>query len=116
MCIRDSAHAAQLIAALQRVVPEQQIAVQIPVVIVGGTAVMGPVSYTHLDVYKRQDEAERAARLYDANRNTGNEVLDVVLTEKSLLCESRGIQLNAVANEMCIRDRCRISSRYSGPG
>ena len=35
------AHAAQLIAALQRVVPEQQIAVQIPVVIVGGTAVMG---------------------------------------------------------------------------
>ena len=48
------------------------------------------------------DEAERAARLYDANRNTGNEVLDVVLTEKSLLCESRGIQLNAVANGSCL--------------
>ena len=29
---------------------------------------------------ERIDEAERAARLYDANRNTGNEVLDVVLT------------------------------------
>ncbi len=39
---------------------------------------------------ERIEEAERAARLYDANRNTGNEVLDVVLTEKSLLCESRG--------------------------
>ena len=48
------------------------------------------------------EEAERAARLYDANRNTGNEVLDVVLTEKSLLCESRGIQLNAVANGSCL--------------
>ena len=44
------------------------------------------------------EEAEHAARLYDAGANTGNEVLDVVLTEKSLLCESRGIQLNAVAN------------------
>ena len=51
---------------------------------------------------ERIDEAERAARLYDANRNTGNEVLDVVLTEKSLLCESRGIQLNAVANGSCL--------------
>ena len=39
------------------------------------------------------DEAEKAAQLYDASRNTGNEVLDVVLTEKSLLCESRRIQL-----------------------
>ena len=51
---------------------------------------------------ERIEEAERAARLYDANRNTGNEVLDVVLTEKSLLCESRGIQLNAVANGSCL--------------
>ena len=48
------------------------------------------------------EEAERAAHLYDANCNTGNEVLDVVLTEKSLLCESRGIQLNAVANGSCL--------------
>ena len=38
----------------------------------------------------------------ETNRNTGNEVLDVVLTEKSLLCESRGIQLNAVANGSCL--------------
>ena len=41
-------------------------------------------------------------KVHDANRNTGNEVLDVVLTEKSLLCESRGIQLNAVANGSCL--------------
>ena len=34
------------------------------------------------------DEAEQAARMYDANAATGNEVLDVVLTEKSLLCEA----------------------------
>ena len=47
---------------------------------------------------RQLEEAEHAARLYDAGANTGNEVLDVVLTEKSLLCESRGIQLNAVAN------------------
>ena len=48
------------------------------------------------------DEAEKAAQLYDASRNTGNEVLDVVLTEKSLLCESRRIQLNAVTDGSCL--------------
>lgn len=48
------------------------------------------------------DDAEQAARLYDANRNTGNEVLDVVLTEKTLLCESRDIRLNAVADGSCL--------------
>ena len=44
-----------------------------------------------LEVYfiEHPDEAEKAAQLYDASRNTGNEVLDVVLTEKSLLCESQ---------------------------
>lgn len=51
---------------------------------------------------KSIDEAEQAARLYDANRNTGNEVLDVVLTEKALLCESRDIQLNSVADGSCL--------------
>ena len=35
------AHAAQLVAALQGLVPEQQVAVQIPVVVVGGAAVVG---------------------------------------------------------------------------
>lgn len=49
------------------------------------------------------EEAETAARLYDASANTGNEVLDVVLTEKTLLCESRRVQLNAVADGSCLR-------------
>ena len=44
------------------------------------------------------DEAEQAARMYDANAATGNEVLDVVLTEKSLLCEAQRIRLNCVAD------------------
>src|SRR5699024_3581765 len=38
------AHAAQLVAAGQRVVPEQQVAVQVPVVVVGGAAVVGPAA------------------------------------------------------------------------
>ena len=33
---------------------------------------------------------------------SSNEVLDVVLTEKSLLCESRRIQLNAVTDGSCL--------------
>ena len=48
------------------------------------------------------DEAEHAARMYDANAATGNEVLDVVLTEKSLLCESQRIRLNCVADGACL--------------
>ena len=43
-------------------------------------------------------EAERAVQLYDANADTGNEVLDVVLTEKSMLCEAQHITLNCVAD------------------
>lgn len=50
------------------------------------------------------DEAETAARLYDAGANTGNEVLDIVLTEKTLLCESRKIQLNTVADGSCLKN------------
>lgn len=48
------------------------------------------------------DEAEEAVRLYDADIHTGNEVLDVALTEKSLLCESHGIRLNCVADGACL--------------
>ena len=40
--------------------------------------------------------------MYDANAATGNEVLDVVLTEKSLLCESQRIRLNCVADGACL--------------
>ena len=66
------------------------------------------------------DEAEKAAQLYDASRNTGNEVLDVVLTEKSLLCESRRIQLNAVTDGSCLSffeasDLYALFCQYAGP-
>ena len=49
-----------------------------------------------LESFFAELEAEQAARMYDANAATGNEVLDVVLTEKSLLCESQRIRLNCV--------------------
>ena len=48
------------------------------------------------------NEAERAVHLYDASCNTGNEVLDVVLTEKSMLCESRRIRFSTVVDGSCL--------------
>ena len=47
---------------------------------------------------KDLNEAERAVQRYDANADTGNEVLNVVLTEKSMHCEARHITLNCVAD------------------
>ena len=44
------------------------------------------------------NEAERAVQRDHANADTGNEVLDVVLTEKSMHCEARHITLNCVAD------------------
>ncbi len=43
-------------------------------------------------------EAEESVRIYDAIFQTGNEVLDTVLTEKSLYCEANGIRLGCVAD------------------
>lgn len=43
-------------------------------------------------------EVEQSIRIYDVQTKTGNEVLDTVLTEKSLLCEAKGIQANCVAD------------------
>lgn len=43
-------------------------------------------------------DLEQSVAVYDAAVRTGNEVLDVVLTEKSLLCEREGIGLTCVAN------------------
>ena len=44
------------------------------------------------------DELEQSVRIYDAIAKTGNEVLDTVLTEKSLLCEAEHIQCHCVAD------------------
>lgn len=43
-------------------------------------------------------EAENSVRIYDAIFQTGNEVLDTVLTEKSLYCGANGIRLGCVAD------------------
>ena len=44
------------------------------------------------------DAMEQEIRSYEAQNKTGNEVLDVVLTEKSMHCEARHITLNCVAD------------------
>lgn len=43
-------------------------------------------------------EMEQSVRIYEVLAKTGNEVLDTVLTEKSLYCEANGIQANCVAD------------------
>ncbi|MBR1812272.1 MAG: GHKL domain-containing protein [Lachnospiraceae bacterium] len=53
------------------------------------------------DEQSRQEhirELEKAVMIYDSVVETGNEVLDTILTEKSLICEGRNIQLTAVAD------------------
>lgn len=48
-------------------------------------------------------EVEDSVRIYEAIVQTGNEVLDTVLTEKSLLCEAKGIKVNCVADGSRLR-------------
>lgn len=47
---------------------------------------------------KYLQEVEQSVRIYEVLVKTGNEVLDTVLTEKSLYCEANGIQANCVAD------------------
>ena len=44
------------------------------------------------------DSLREAIQFYDANINTGNEVLDVVLCEKAMLCEKNGIRFSCMAD------------------
>lgn len=44
------------------------------------------------------EEIEKAVMIYDNTVKTGNEVLDVLLSEKSLFCEKNGIQLSCAAD------------------
>lgn len=39
-----------------------------------------------------------AILIYDAKVNTGNEVLDIILTEKSLICREKGIKMTCLAD------------------
>jgi hypothetical protein len=59
-------------------------------------------------------EIEEAVMIYNSVVKTGNEVLDVVLTEKSLLCEKNKITLTCVANgaDMAFIDSMDIYSLF----
>ncbi len=52
-------------------------------------------SQEELDKYL--NEMEGAVHIYEAIVKTGNEVFDTILTEKSLYCKDRGIQVSCVA-------------------
>lgn len=43
-------------------------------------------------------EVEESVQIYESIIQTGNEVLDTILTEKSLYCQARGIQVSCVAD------------------
>lgn len=44
------------------------------------------------------DEMEESVKIYESIVKTGNEVLDTILTEKSLYCKERGITISCVAD------------------
>lgn len=48
-------------------------------------------------------EIEDSVRIYDCIVKTGNEVLDTILTEKSLVCEAKNITINCVADGGLLR-------------
>lgn len=61
-------------------------------------------------------EAERAVSIVDRCANTGNEVLDTVLTEKALDCETRSIHINTVADGKALdfMDAADLYALFSG--
>ena len=50
------------------------------------------------DMDKYLEEMEDSIQIYEAIVKTGNEVLDTILTEKSLYCRERGITVSCVAD------------------
>ena len=50
------------------------------------------------DIDKYLEEMEGSIRIYESIVKTGNEVLDTILTEKSLYCRERGITVSCVAD------------------
>lgn len=52
----------------------------------------------HENGEKYIDEIEKSLRIYDSMVKTGNEVLDTILTEKSLYCEANQINISCVAD------------------
>ena len=47
-------------------------------------------------------ELEESVMIYDSVVETGNHILDTVLTEKSLICEEKDIKLTCVADGACL--------------
>ncbi|MBR1813503.1 MAG: GHKL domain-containing protein [Lachnospiraceae bacterium] len=43
-------------------------------------------------------DLRRAVEFYDSNIKTGNDILDVILCEKNLVCQQKGITLSCMAN------------------
>lgn len=54
------------------------------------------------EINRYLDEMEESVKIYEAIVKTGNEVLDTVLTEKSLYCKDREIQVS------CVADGCQM--------
>lgn len=50
------------------------------------------------DIDKYLEEMEHSVQIYESIVKTGNEVLDTILTEKSLYCRERGITVSCVAD------------------
>ena len=50
------------------------------------------------EIDKYLDELEGALEIYESIVKTGNDVFDTILTEKSLYCKDRGIQVSCVAD------------------
>lgn len=55
-------------------------------------------SKINFDNEKARDEISRCLELYDSAYHTENEVLDVVLTEKKILCDKLGIRFSCIAD------------------
>lgn len=47
-------------------------------------------------------ELEQIISVYDSSLQTGNEILDVCLMEKKLLCEKNSIKIDCIANGQCL--------------
>ena len=54
--------------------------------------------HAHADLREYAEEAIQRINIYDNIAKTGNEALDVVLTEKSLQCEANGIKFTYMAD------------------
>ena len=60
------------------------------------------------------DRLEREIKIYEAQNKTGNEVLDAILTSKSIYCQAQGISLTCVVDGEALKfmDTIDISSLF----